>query len=409
MRVSNPSALGAVEYEAETLFGEDVATFAEHRIPVLGAIDVSTLAHEKVAPERVVQRRNDGTQWVLMTQSGTFKTKIDLAGHGTTTAGSPTIDPIETLLGLVIGNVSLSAAQSSTLTGGTAAVPLTTASGTFAAGGLCRIGTLGDGRGGGQFYAIAAHAANSLNLLGALPDAPANNDVIYPVAQIYPSEDPTDTEVQSVRLRVLTANLRYELHGCYPTAIAITGLSPGERPQIEITWGVSWWRYSMGAFPSLLASNQYNPAPIAAGSLCVQDLGVTARNARQFRSLTLEHTLGVEAIPGPGGASPWQKIVGARRTPDRIKLTWVEDADAATLAPVLPGWAMGQTYKHIEYTGSTSPGSAFGFRAPRAAITSVPIQMADSNVNRLRVEAELYTGTDHTSELTHAAIIYGLA
>lgn len=407
--MSNPSALGAVEYEAETIFGENVHTFATHRIPVLTAVDVSALSHEIAAPDRVVQYRNDGTRWVMMTMGGTFRTKIDLAGHGATTAGSPTLDPLETFLGLVIGNASLSAIASTTLSGGTAAIPITVASATFAPGSLCRVGTIGDGRGGGQFYRVGTHVTTNLNLIGELIAAPTNGDVVYPVAQIYPSEDPTAVAVTGVRMRVLTANLRYELHGCYPTAIAITGLSPGERPQIEVTWGVSWWEYSTATFPSALASNQYNPAPIAAGSLCVQNVGSTTRNPRQFRNLTLEHTIGVEPLPGPGGASPWQRIVGARRIPDQIKLTWIEDADAATLTPVLPGYATAAAFKHIEYTGSTAPGSAFGFSMPRATFTAVPLQMADGNINRLRCEVAALTGATHTSELTHAAIVYGLA
>lgn len=404
--MSNPSALGAVEYEAESSWAEDVTTFATHRLPVLGAIDTSGLTHDKMAPERVVQYRNDGTQWILGTQGGSFKTKIHLAGHGATTAGSPTLDALETWLGIAIGNVALSASASTTLTGGTAAVPTTTASGTFSAGGACRVGSLGDGRGGGQLYAITTHTTTSLTLRGALGGAPTNGDVLYPVAQIYPSESPTAATVSSTRMRVLTGNLCYELHGCFPTALSITGLNPGEIPMAEITWGVSWWRYSTGTFPSTVTSNQYSPAPIAAGSLNVQVVGTTTRSTRTYRSMSLDWTLGIEPLVGPGGVNQYQKIVGARRTPDKVKLTWTEDADTATTTPILPGFGTGTSVYHIEFTGSAVAGSAVGFTAPRACVTNVAIQKADGNINRLTIEAELYTSTVSTSALTLANIVW---
>jgi hypothetical protein len=414
-RVSNPSALGAIEYEPETNWAENVTTFATHRIPILGAVDCSGLVHTKAAPERVVQYRNDGTQWVLMTMGGSFKTRIDWPGHGASTAGAPTLDAIETYLGYVFGNAALSAAASTTLTGGTATVPITAASGTFSAGGLCRVGAGGlsaDGRGNGQFYPLATHVTTTLTLLAALDGAPSNGDVLYPVAMFYPSESPTATAITGLRFRLLTANLRYECHGCYPMSVTFTGLSPGERPQIEVTWGVSWWAYSTATFPSTVASNQYNPAPIAAGSLFVQTLGTATRAAsakRVCRSFSIEHTLGIEVLKGPGGVSPYQDIVGARRTPDRVKWRWTEDADAATATPVLPGYGTGTTFLHAMWTGSCSAGSAIGAYARRLCVSNVAVQRAENNINRLSIEAEAYTGTTTTSDLTLACVVYGSA
>lgn len=405
--MSNPSASAAIEYEAESSFGEDVATFATHRPPALGSVDVSGLFHNKIAPDRVTQRRNDGTQWILMDMGGSIKLKMDWAGHGVTTLGSPSIDPLETLWGLLLGNAELSAAASTTLTGaGTAASPTTVASGTFDQGGLCRIGTLGDGAGNGQFYAINTHSGTTLNLIGAMHGAPVAAGVVYPVVQMYGSEDPTAVTVTTIRLRILTGNLRYEMHGVFPTSYVITGLGAGERPQIEWTLECAWWRYTTASFPSAVTSNQYNPAMIAAGSLNVQAVGTTTRNVRGYRNLTLEHTLGMVPLRGPGGVNANQKIVGVRRLADDITLSWVEEADAATLTPVLPGLGTAQVSQHIEWTGSTTPGSAIGFKAPRACITNVPIQMSDEGLNRLRITAKLYTGTDTSSDRACAAIVY---
>jgi hypothetical protein len=416
--VSNPSALAAIEYEAETAFGEDVTTFATHRIPHRGKVDASGLTHDKVDPERVVQYRNDGTQWILMTQGGLFKTLMDLPGHGTTTAGSPTLDPIEVFLGYVFGNVALSSAASTTATAGTATVPVTAASGTFSAGGLCVIGALNDGRGNGQMYPIATHVTTNLTLLAAMDAAPSAADVIYPVAQIYTSEIPTNagltgsahpTPAPGLRFRLMTANLRYECHGCYPTAVSLTGFSAKGRPQIEVTWAVSWWRYSTATFPSVVASNQYNPAGIAAGSVFLNDFGTATRVKRSVRNFNVDYTMGMVDLPGPGGANQFQTCVGCRRTVDICKVSWMEDADANTLTPVLPGKGTAQVFQHLMYTGSTAIGSRIGMYFRRLAITNVALQKDDNGINRLAVEAEAQVSPTTTSDLTLSSFCLGFA
>lgn len=408
--MSNPSSLAAICWETESSWGEDVTTFATQRLALVGAVDASGLTHDKQAPDRVEQYRNAGSQWVTMIMGGSFTTKLDLHGNGTTMVGSPTITAIPTFLGRVFGNVGLSATSSTTLTGGTATAPTTTASGTFAAGGLCRIGALGDGDGDGQMYSIGTHTTTTLTLLGDLNGAPVNGAVLYPVAQVYPSSSPTGTSVTGTRFLIQTANLQYECHGCFPTAVSFTGLNTGERPQVEITWQVSWWRYSTATFPSTATQDgPYNPAPVAAGSFNVQNVGTTTRNTRSIRGFSLNYTLGMQPLMAPGGVNAYQAIVGARRLDDTIELTWTEDADAATTTPVLPGYGTASTSKHIEYTLSTTDGSAVGFKWPKVCITNIATQKVDENINRLTTTARAYTGGTTTSALTLAAQVLGLA
>ncbi len=406
--MSNPSQLASIEYEAEASWGVDTTTFATHRIPVIGTVDCSGLTHAKVEADRVVQYRNDGTQDVLMTMGGSFTTKIDLAGHGATTAGTPTVDALETWLAIAIGNIS-NAPASTTASAGTATALTTAASATFTAGQMFRLGALGDTKGNGQFGCVSTHITTTLTSLTAFDGAPTSSDVVYGAYTIYPSEAPTTTTITGTRFRLMTANLRYECHGCYPTAVKFSGLSTGERPQIEITWGVSWWRYSTGTFPSTVTSNQYNPAPVAAGSLFVQDFGTATRAKRVCRNFNFDLTLGIEPLMGPGGVSQYQSCVGAVRTPDKAKVSWTEDADTNTTTPVLPGYGTATTYKHALYTLSTTAGSAVGFYFPRLAITNVAIQKADGNINRLMVEAKACTSTTTTSDLTLSHWRMGLA
>ena len=404
-----PAALGAIEYAPETAFAESSSTFSTHRLPLLGAVDVSGLTHEKQASDRVEQYRQGGSQWVLMGQGGSFTVKMDLTGHGATTAGSPTLDALETYLGYVFGNVALSASASTTATGGTANVVTTAASGTFSAGALCRIGAGGlsaDARGGGQFHAISSHTSTNLTLLTNAGAAPNNGDVIYPAAMIYPSETPSsglDGTTPGLRFRLLTANLQYACHGCFPTAVNLTGLNSGERPQIEVTWQVSRWSAVSATFPSAVTSNQYNPAPIAAGSLFVNSVGTATRAVRSYRGFSVSYTLGVEPLLGPGGVSEYQSVIGCRRTVDSIKVSWTEDADAATATPVLQGYGTGTTSLHVLWTGSVTAGSAIGIYLPKVCVTNVPVQKMDGNINRLTIEGQAYTGPTTTNDLTASA------
>jgi hypothetical protein len=388
-----PSQLCAIEYAPETAFAEDSSTFATHRIPIVGAVDCSGLVWAKEDSGRAEQYRQGGSQHVLMGQAGSFTTKLDLCGHGTTTAGSPTLDAIETFLGYVFGNVALSATASTTLTGGTG-------------------GISADTRGNGQFHAIATHSTTTLTLLTGMNGAPTNGDVLYPAAMIYPSETPSsglNGTTPGLRFRLLTANLQYACHGCYPTAVSLTGLNSGERPQIEITWAVSRWTPVSATFPSAVTSNQYNPAPIAAGSLFVAAVGTATRAVKTYRNFSVNYTLGIEPLLGPGGVSAYQSVVGCRRTVDQISLSWTEDADAATASPVLQGLATGTTSYHVLWTGSVTAGSSVGMYFPKICFKAPPTQKADGNLNRLTIEAAAYTGGTTTNDLTASAFRLGFA
>ena len=85
--MSRSSRLGAVSYNTEASWGEDLTTFGT-RLPVLTQVDVSGLSHEKMAPDRVVQYRNDDTLHIPMLMGGSFRTKLYLTGHGSATTAA---------------------------------------------------------------------------------------------------------------------------------------------------------------------------------------------------------------------------------------------------------------------------------------------------------------------------------
>jgi hypothetical protein len=406
--MSNPSALGSCTYSAESVFGEDSTTINTLRLPIISPVDCSGLVHSKVDAQRVTQYRNDGSAWILGTMSGSFKTRMYLPGHGSTTSGATSLTELETLLGIVFGNAAVSASSGTTATAGTASSITTAASGTFSAGSIAFMGSLGDARGGGQALAVGTHTTTTLTPLTAIGGAPTNGDVIYSATTIYPSESPTSAGVTSCRFLLQTANLMYECHGCWPTAVSISGLNPGELPTIEITWGVAWWRYSTATFPNTTATDTSNPSAVAAGSLFINDVGTATRATRTFRNFQIDYTLGMEVLKGPGGVNQYQDIVGCRRTPDSIKVSWTEDADAATTTPVLPGYGTATTAKHILYTSATAAGSRIAIYLPKVNVTNVAVQKADGNLNRLSCEGMAVTSGTTTNDLTLSAFRLGM-
>lgn len=416
--VSNTAKRQALEYEAETTFGEDVTTFATSRIAIIQLVEMSGIRHDKIESMRVTQRLQEGTPHILGVQEGSFRVRMHLAGHGTSTSGSPTVAAHETFLAYAFGtptsNGTLTATASTTFTGsGTAAAPATTAVNGFVSGGLFRAGAKGDGGGDGQMNCNASHTSSTLNPFFALPALPANLAVLLPCVNFFFPEDPTTAAgpiaVTGLRFRLRTANYGMEFHGCVPTNIEIGGLNTRQTPYIDITFAVSWWRYTATSGISTVATNEFNPAPVAGGSFVINDVGTSTRVTQSIRDFTLTIETGMALLEGPGGVNAYQVIIGARRTESKIRLRWVLDAEAATATPLLDGYFTGTAKKHLMYTLSTTAGSAVGFYFPSLNICGPrPVPIIDGAIARIPIEAEANTGNLTTSDLTLSAMRMGL-
>lgn len=400
--MGQPASLLEINYEAETNVGEDIDTVATYKLHLREPVDTSGLVQKKVDPQTVVQYRGDLGDWILGTFEPTFKTKLALTGHGSTTAGAITITALETLLGLVFGN-AVTTATGSTLTGGTANAPTTTDSDTLDDGDLCFIGALGDGDGEGQCYPIATHVTNTLTLLVDLQAAAANGAVRYGGTTIYPHSSPTSAPVTTVRMAIATANTQYLVHGCAPTAIAITGLNPGEIPMIDITWQGAWFEYKNSTFPSAVASDTFNPAANAAGSLVVNTVGTSTNSSstrRLYSDFTVEYNIDMVIRRGPGGYNRYQDIIGYTRGNDSCKVTWTEYAEATTTSPELPGFGTATNRKHAILTLSTGDGSRVAMYWPSLRVTNVPTQVQINGLNAYKIECMAGVGPTTTSALT---------
>ncbi len=417
--MSNAAELGAVEWEPEGAWAENVSTFA-NRAPVISTIDLSGLKQDKLEPGFLTQYLQGGSQHILGPQAGSFKTRFHFPGHGGVTSGAMAASALATLFSYAYGAITVGPTGSTFTGGGTAAAPVTTASGTFPAGGLCRGGVGGlsaDARGNGAWAAISTHVGTALNLATAFDAPPANLDVLHSAVNLYIPESANDasTSVPGLRLRAVTPNLRYEMRGCYAMGLTIGGTNAGETMWGEIEWGVSSWKPTAGgAYPSAVASIQNLPSPIGNGGFFLADVGTSTRGAtskRNIRNFSVEIQLGIAPLVGHNGVDPYQTIVGAKRTPSKIKVRWVEDADAAaTATPTLDAYFTGSTPKHALWEGSRTPGSAVAIYFRNLCIVGArPVQFADGGVNRIAVEAMAYTGPTSTSELTLAAMVLGLA
>jgi len=310
--MSRASALGAFTFEAESAWGETTTTFT-NRVAVLDTIDPSSLTHDKMPAARTVQYLQDYTHPVRGIMGGSFRTRLWLPGHGSTTAGAITVEELETLLGYVFGNVTSTGSGTTATAGATATVVPTAAASGLTAGGIVFVGSLNDSGGNAQAAVVGTHAASSLTLLTALPAAPANGAVVASSFCIYPTETAASATVPSIRALLMTANQQYACHGCYPQSVTLEGLSPGEVPQITIEWGVSWWEPLAATFPTATTVDTHNPAPSAAGSFFIQNRGTTTRQTYDVRELKVTINLNTLAKRGPGGSNQFQAVTGAVR------------------------------------------------------------------------------------------------
>lgn len=416
--MSQTDALFQLEYEQETSWGENVSTFATHRPPLIKPIDLTPLTQDAVNSNRNISQLQGGTSWFPGLKDGQLTLDMYLHGHGGVTSGAVTIDPVETFWSYFFGNPSLveanaaptrSAASGTTVAAGSTTTAVNTvASGTFARGSLCRIGTGGlsaDGRGSGQFYQVNNHTGTVLNLRNATIANPNAADVVHSGVNLYLPETPANTAIKSWRGRILTGNQRYFVRGVYPKALRLQGLSPGEIATLSGDVGItSWDSTSGGTFPSAVARNDYDPQPNAGGSFIVGDAGSTVRFPYDAREFNINIELGVVPLPGHGAVDPFSKYVAARRTPSKITGSFVIDAEA-TGTNTFETKFLAKTSFWIVASLSTTAGAALGIALQNCKITKRPKQVSRNGINSILVEFCAYAGTDTTTDLSQAALV----
>jgi hypothetical protein len=402
------SALGSVNYETETNWGENTSTFGT-RLETVGAVDLSSFSQEKVSLGITVQRPHEGAQHVRGVQGGSFTIRLPLAGHGGTAAGALTATDLTTLLANYIGATDTATVAAGMAGTGTAAAPDMDAGGTWAANTLAHFGALKDTRAEGQWGAIASESGNTLTMLTALPANGNGTDVAYGAVLVYPSETPGTAEtITSTRWMLQTGNKQIAAHGVFPNGqIRFSGFNAGEVPHVELGYGVSWFDPDHNAtFPDTTATDAKTPRPVAAGEMVIEAVGTTTRTTYSVRNV--EFTVNMEVVPlmGPGGVDGNQVIVGARRTRCQSMISMEFDAEAVGTQTWSDLWNTAESSivnRHILYGLTIGDGTALALYMPNARIVGDrPIQHAADGLNRVRVTFEGLTNSVTTNDRTLA-------
>lgn len=395
-------------FDVESSWAENVTTFT-YGMPLAAPVEISGISQDMLDPSRVTANRLAYSKGVLGPWNINYTTTHNLTGHGSTCAGAVSATALARLIGHVWGGRDTTLAAGTTLTGGTATVPtITTASG-YAAGGMLRLGALGDGDGDGQFYMYSTHAASALNLLFAMNGAPVNGAVVYSPELVYPAD--SGCSMTGMRHRFLTGDLQFAVHGVFPTTFGFTGLEPGGHPQISIGWRGSWAQPLSASPTATPDADEYNwQPPSAGGSFFLQDYGTTTRATYGVRNFSLSYSLGMSAVMGGMGVNQYQTITGATRTKDTCTLSVVLDGQGVDTTPQWWDSWLANTDQQGCYSLHSADGTAvgFGFRrlhwmGPRPSQTST----SDRNTIPLNFQCEI--GATTTTDLTLSPVLLALA
>lgn len=402
--MGNVAELQDVLYNTEASFAEVATTFGT-ALPLIEAMDLSGLARDMPEQPIVRSRPWQGTQHVLMPWEGkSVKAKFRMTGLGASALGAIPSSDLATFLGLIVGNVANGLATGTTATGGTAAVPTTTAASGVAAGAMVRVGAIGDTRGGGEFLAASAHASNSLTLLMAAAAALNSGDVIGASKMIYPyCLTPSQFEQgTSFRLRVLTSNGKYDLRGCFPlSAPRFTGVDIGGVPEFEIDIGVAAVVTNTDTFPSATVPQRHASSPVTNGTFQFQVVGTTTRAVKTIREISFELGFSGEGIKGPGGAHEGQVYQTWRRKAGYAGLEFVVDNDGPnTMRALATADAISRSSYQALWSMNCADGRGFAIYWPNLKFAGEPLQINHAGYNRERVRMTAHLGGTLTTDLT---------
>lgn len=400
---ANSSHTGSLLWDTESSYGELSTTFSR-RLPVAMELNdiMSGLSQDRMDPGWTQSYNNDGAHSVKLLQGGSFTLRGPLTGFGSTSAGALAATEQSLYLGYVVGNSDVTQ-DGGTVNTPTSATQFSLTGATVLAGGIIAVGTLGDGDGEAQCYAV--NNASTITVLNALAGTPVGAQVVRVAQLIYPSESPTSTTVQSLRLQVQTSDQRANIYGVCPTSLAFTGLNTGEVPHWEVTHSCAAWEMeSASTFPTSTSTDNFSPAPVAAGTLFMNTVGTTTRSLIDYRDLSIRIDLQTVPLMGPNAPRTYQGQVGCRRIRCKAFLEFTVDSETAGTDTWGDAWNtadLSQVYRHAMLTLNPSDGQQIAFYFPKLKFTGArPTQMTRNGLNAKRVMFEALTGGTTTNALT---------
>lgn len=399
---ARPSALGAVLYENETNFKEDVDTTST-RLEIASEVDVSGLMQEAIEASSTEQLLGEGYRVVAGPKGGSFSFDVYLTGHGSDPgAGAVTASDLYTLLkdaagnGYASGDGGLAAGTGDEDTVNTDAVTGSTYTGWF-------IGTAGDGRGNGQGYLASNLTSNTLTLHNGMEAAASENDEVRAALTVYPLSLPASMDdVTSMRFLLQTANRQYLCHGCWLSGVSPVGFGPREVPRLTLTFSTAWWETKSSTFPNATAASAKTPAPNMGGSFWFNSSSTYRTYCLRSFNVTINHTpIVTESVCGDATESV---ICCVKHGGSLAEIEVVLEAEAAGTDTFYDHFAAGDLMRAM-YTLNSEPGKAVALYFPNLAWMSYPEQINFNGQNaircRLRTKANISTSIDRHAAPWH--------
>ena len=410
--MSRSPELGTALFNTEASWCEVSTTFGT-KATTIGPIDVTKFKRPKLVPAYTTQLLNEIKPRVNGTYSGEFTITMMLTGHGSTTNGANAATPtaFETLFEIFLGAGLAASSSGTTATAGGDADSLNVAlaSGYVAGAPVGPIGTIGDGRGNGQFSVAGSHAASVIELLFAIDATLNNGDVVRNPRVAYTIESPTASHaVTSTRWRFMSGNLMYDANGCFPLRLEIVQLSPGEEPMVRFTFGISYYEEVTATFPDATSQQIFPHAPVANGSCFLNTHGTKTRDATSklnARSFSITWNLNVIPRKGHGGVRPGQDIIGATRLRATGMVDIVVDAPDATATPDLVTKWKNNAALHLGYVwGAADTQGGFLYCAYVVPDEDSPLQFDSGGIQSLRFRGSIGSDASKSTALERAAL-----
>ncbi len=401
-----PFALMELRYGDESSFCENATSVTSNtyasRIPCQSI--TWTPVGERIRDPSYRSRMNEEQLSNFGVREGTLEFTTYWPGHSTPPTGAQTETWAQDLLSDGLGG-GYTTNNGTTVSAATTGASVTfTSTSNWLAGLIGRIGDKTDSRGNGQAFVVNA-VASPVTFLTALPATPNNGDVIYACQNAYHDESVSATlTTKRFLLAHTTSGFQLHLLGCQLAGLKFS-TPVGGLPTVTWSYRVAFWDRGSMSTPSAIAQSDAFVAPIAGGSVFLQDFATSTRATVTPSEIDLSLEIGLEPIVGPGGSHALQHIVGWQRTMVKPILTLTLPA-ATAYETRFDLVNTSYTYQHILVTLNPTAGRSVGFYMSRAfMIGARPSQVMDSN--RQQYVKVTWLGTESTTtstELTRSAI-----
>lgn len=373
--MAKPFSIQELRFSAESSFAENINSVTSNtyttRLPLQGLANV-TLTQSKIPDASIENYLNERRPGFNGIREADLEFTTFAAGHGTATTGALTENWLYTLLSKGLGTGD-SGSSGSTVNAATDADTFTTVANPadFAAGSVMRVGAKTDARAKGAAAVVSSVSGTTVELLTALPAAPANADVVYATLMVYPDSDGfTDQGGTTRTLRFIASNLdtgaQWHMVGCQLVGLSVN-IDIGSIPTITWRYKCAYWERGADTTPSAVAMAAQLAGPWAGADLFYQTVGTTTRSTITTHGMTLDIDLGTIEHRTNDGAAVYQTLTGFTRTHCRANLTIRCMLDTA-YETLFDSDGTSATHKHVLAQSSTADGRVFGFYMPRTYI-----------------------------------------